>query len=305
MSPPDPLGASLAIEAEREVPAAVATLAAEIAAHHGGASAVVYYGSTLRTGRLAGEMLDFYLLIDSYRDAYRSRVLAEANRSVPPNVFPISFGGLVAKYAVLSTADVMRLVRADAPDVSVWARFCQPIRIAWSRDPAAGERVVSATRAAVLTFLRSAAPMECTGEPLAIWRAGLTLTYGAELRAERGDRGDSVVGHDPDRYRRLALLGAQALGWSVTDGRIAHRWSPDERRSEAALWRRRRWRGKAMTLLRLAKASATYGGGIDYLADKIERHSGQPVRLRPWQRRLPILGAVWLLPALIRSGAVR
>ena len=39
--------------------------------------------------------------------------------------------------------------------------------------------------------------------PLAIWRTGFTRTYGAELRAERGDRPDKVVDFDPDFYRRI------------------------------------------------------------------------------------------------------
>ena len=297
------LAARLRAEATQAVPEEVGRLAGIIAARHGGAGAVVYYGSTLRTGRLADEMLDFYLIVDSYRAAYRTRSMAAANRLVPPNVFPIVAEGLLAKYAVLDWRDLQRLTGADAATVSVWARFCQPVRIAWSASPGAADRVVEALERSVLTMLRCAAPMETTGDPLALWRTGLTLTYGAELRAERGGRADLVVDDAPDRYRALALEGARALGWSVTDGLIKAQAA--DRAEEARRWARRRRAGKALTLLRLAKATATFGDGIDYLASKIERHSGVPVRLRPWQRRLPLLGALWLLPSLIRAGAVR
>ena len=58
-------------------------------------------------------------------------------------------------------------------------------------------------------------------------------------------------------------------------------------------------------MVRLAKASFTYAGGIDYLAWKINRHAGTAITIKPWQRRFPLLGAVTLLPALFRSGAIR
>ncbi len=70
-------------------------------------------------------------------------------------------------------------------------------------------------------------------------------------------------------------------------------------------WKRTQRRGKALTLLRLAKASATFAGGLDYLAWKINRHAGTAMTIRPWQRRWPILGAITLLPRLLARGAVR
>jgi hypothetical protein len=81
--------------------------------------------------------------------------------------------------------------------------------------------------------------------------------------------------------------------------------STAERAQGRRAWARRRREGKALTLLRLAKASATYAEGIDYLAWKISRHSGHKIEIKPWQRRWPILGAITLLPKLIVKGAVR
>lgn len=295
---------------ERELadaaPDRLAQMAAALAAATPGAGAVVHYGSTLRSGRLEGELVDFYLIVDGYRAAFGSRVLALANRWLPPNVFPFAWEGLRAKVAVLDWAALDRLVRPDAAAVSVWARFAQPLRLAWARDEEALGRVAAAAAQAVLTTIRTAAPMaDDPTDPLDVWRTALALTYGAELRAERGGRVDEVIDAAADRYRSLGLMAARSLGWSTSDGRIGRRWRAAEQTGEARRWRRRRLTGKALTLARLAKASATYGGGIDYLADKIERHSGVPVPLKPWQRRVPILGALWLLPALVRAGAVR
>jgi len=51
--------------------------------------------------------------------------------------------------------------------------------------------------------------------------------------------------------------------------------------------------------------SGTFAGGADYLVWKINRHAGTEIALKPWQRRWPILGALTLLPRLLRRGAIR
>src|SRR3546814_18590043 len=81
--------------------------------------------------------------------------------------------------------------------------------------------------------------------------------------------------------------------------------SEQARRHAARIWAMRRLQGKLLSVLRLAKASATFSGGIEYLAWKISAHSGAPLELRPWQRRFPIMGAIPLLPTLIRTGSTR
>jgi hypothetical protein len=60
-----------------------------------------------------------------------------------------------------------------------------------------------------------------------------------------------------------------------------------------------------LSVVRLAKASGTYAGGIDYLAWKINRHAGTRIEIKPWQRRWPLLAALTLLPRLLRGGAIR
>jgi dienelactone hydrolase len=73
----------------------VGAMAAAIAARHGTASrAVLFYGSCLREQQLDGLMLDFYLIVSNYDEAYDRRWLAAANRLIPPNVFPFQHDGL-------------------------------------------------------------------------------------------------------------------------------------------------------------------------------------------------------------------
>jgi hypothetical protein len=266
----------------------VSAVALSIAAKHGKASrAVLFYGSCLREKQLDGLMLDFYLIVSDYRAAYPKRWLAAANRLIPPNVFYFEYNGLAAKYAVLSERDFFRMNGPETRSVSVWARFAQPSRLVWSANKTARERAIDAVSRAAPTLLAAAGRRK--GEkPLDWWRRAFSLTYSAELRAERAGRHASVVDSDRQRFTRFTAPAADAI----------------ERKPKGS-WRRRRIEGKALSMLRLAKASATFAGGADYIAWKINRHAGTEIQLKPWQQRHPLLAAVSLLPKLIRSGAVR
>ena len=305
-----PLRQLVAEELAKPVPPSVAAMAAAIAGKHPTARAVLYYGSTLREARLDGLMLDFYLIVGNYARAFDATWLARANRLLPPNVFPFEYNGLIAKYAVLSEVDFARLTSSRTRNVSVWARFAQPSRLVWSADQAATEAALDSVSRAAPTLLSAARPcLPDSVEPLELWRQSFALTYAAELRAERKDRAGSVVDAEPERYRAFALpaLAAAKLGARIVADRLVfdRPMSSAERAQGKRIWARRRRQGKALTLLRLAKASATYAGGIDYLAWKISRHSGHPIAIKPWQRKWPILGALTLLPRLILRGAVR
>ncbi len=279
------------VRAELAVPVdpRVSAMAGAIAAEYGDASrAVLFYGSCLREAQLDGLMLDFYLIVSDYRAAYPQRWLRAANRLIPPNVFPFEHGGLVAKYAVLSEADFYRLNGPETRNVSVWARFAQPSRLVWAKDDAARERAIAAVARAAPTLLGAAIPNAGPlRDDLDLWRQAFALTYSAELRAERKGRSGSVVDADPERYRRFT---APALAAAIpgTSG-----------------WTRRRIEGKTLSLVRLAKASATFAGGVDYIVWKINRHAGTDIAVKPWQRKYPLLAAVSLLPRLLRSGAIR
>jgi len=283
----------VADELSLPVDPAVAAMATAIAAKHGEASrAVLFYGSCLRQHQLEGLMLDFYLIVSDYAQAYGKGWMATANRLIPPNVFYFEHGELASKYAVLSEADFDRECGPEARSTSVVARFAQPSRLVWSSGKIARETVVSSVRQcapALLGWARPLAPRDASIE--ALWKRAFQLTFGAELRAERTDRSASIVDSDPDRYRRF---GEAALAGLPPDGTGTSRW-----------WKRMQRKGKLLSALRLAKASATFAGGADYIAWKINRHAGTKIELKPWQRRHPLLAGLTLLPRLLKSGAVR
>ena len=103
-------------------------------------------------------------------------------------------------------------------------------------------------------------------DPLDFWRRAFALTYSAELRAERKSRPRSVVDVDPERYRafRRARRGLRRLSAA--------------RRSSGA-GGMAGGEGKGLSVLRLAKASATFAGGADYIAWKINRHAGTDIAI--------------------------
>lgn len=287
------LAALVAAELAAPADPRAAAMAGALAAQYPDASrAVLFYGSCLREQNLDGLMLDFYLIVSNYRAAYGKSWLAGANRLIPPNVFPFEHGGLIAKYAVLSEADFARLNSPAADNVSVWARFAQPARLLWAADDLARQRAIAAVASAAPTLLSLARPVTQDQDVLSLWREGFTLTYNAELRAEKKGRSLSIVDADPDRYRRF---GEAALTHGL----------PTPPPQPAARWRQLQRRGKFLSVLRLAKASFTYAGGIDYLAWKINRHAGTAIEIKPWQRRWPLIGALTLLPRLFRGGAIR
>jgi hypothetical protein len=303
----------VAAELAEPVDPRVTAMAAAIAAQHGAASrAVLFYGSCLREHQLDGLMLDFYLIVSDYEAAYPKRWLAKANALIPPNVFPFAHEGLAAKYAVLSEADFLKLNNRLASTVSVWARFSQPSRLVWSSGAAAKRVVIEAVSEAAPTLLNGAAAIAAktmqTIAPLDLWRLGYTLTYDCELRAERTDRPGSVVDADPQRYEKftVAALAETPLGpKTITEEVQLTNLDWRDLLWEQQLWPARRWKGKWLSVIRLAKASFTFAGGIDYLAWKISRHSGAEIVIKPWQRRWPLLGAVVLVPRLLMKGAIR
>jgi hypothetical protein len=281
----------IAKELAQPVDARVAAFAAAIAAKHADASrAVLFYGSCLRESELDGLMLDFYLIVSDYRAAYDKSWLAAANRLIPPNVFYFEHEDLRCKYAVLSEADLTRFCSASASDLSVIARFSQPLRLVWVADHGARLRVEGAVAGAPAVLAAITRPMvPDEADPIDFWQRAFDLTYGTELRAERKERPGSIVERDAGFYRKLSR--------ALPDLKPA----PEGKRA----WKRFRRRGKRAQIMRLAKASFTFAGGAEYIAWKINRHAGTEIQLKPWQRRWPLLAAITLLPRLLRTGAVR
>jgi len=312
----------LAEELERPVPAAVRDMAEDIRGRQGEAvAAVLFYGSCLRRRTTEG-VLDFYVLVDSYREAYRSRPLALANAVLPPNVFYHEFhrpeGILRAKYAVLSSRDFARATRPEKLDGRIWARFSQPAALVHARDDTTRRAVVAAAARAVLTLVDRARvwlPGEGDVQRFSaqeLWQVGFRETYRAELRSESEETIRSLVTSDPERYERVARAALHVL---AAEGRIdAAKEQPDgleivssaaRRRRGRWAWRLRRPLSKTLGVLGLLKTAGTFGDWVPYAIWKLERQSGVSIPVSERQRRHPFVFGLPVIFRLLRMRVLR
>lgn len=291
------IGVELSRPVQAEARAFAKTLANDF---HGAVLAVLYYGSCLRTGKIDGMMLDFYVLVSDYKTAHRHFFSSFGNSLVPPNVYyrEISFNErtIRAKVAVLSLEDFEKRVTPDGLNVSLWARFTQPSRLVFTRDEKTKKIVITSVAKAALTMAREVFPLLAgSREPKSIWVEGLRRTYGAEFRSEDATKAGEILEENSKYFNALTPLVLESLkaGNLPREGALKRRW----------VWRK--MNGKTVSLLRLIKAMFTFQGGIDYLAWKIRRSSGVEVKIKPWHRRLPLLAGVVLFIQLRWKGAFR
>lgn len=292
-------------------------LTEELKRRHGASvQAILFYGSCLRSGNLYDGLADLYLIVDDYRSFYRARMRAFANWLLPPNVFYLETQGdgrkLRAKYAVISASDFAHGTSRRWFHSYLWGRFTQPVALAYARDGAAHARVIDGLAQAIVTFLNRALPRVADrGSLRALWIAALQLSYRAELRAEGGNRATELVTLEYPWYRAItqaaAPLLAQRLELLETDIGLDYRAqvAPSVRTAARATWALRHAQGKLLSLLRLSKALFTFEGGLDYIAWKLERHSGQPITIPERVRRYPLIFVWGLVWRLYRRGVFR
>lgn len=316
--PRDELVALMEAEHRAAVPPEATALAEEILRRHRGAvSAVIFYGSCLRRSYVEGGVLDFYAVVDSYGAAYSSRLLALANRVLPPSVYYVDLprgGGssLRMKYNVISRGDFAHACRPESLHAIVWARFCQPAALAWVRDDETRHSLaVDAAEAAITMVSRMMAlhPDASTSE--ALWQAGFATTYTTELRVETPETIRSVYEASRERYARVAALAVEVLArrgiaQGSVDGEAVHARIPDAtRRAIVASWNRKLPAAKALYVVRLLKSAATFGDWLPYALWKLGRHTGVTIELTERQRRHPLIFGWPVLLRLVRARTIR
>jgi len=284
-----PLAARLAAAADRPVDPAVAAFARRLG-EEAGARAVLFYGSNLRTGSLDG-VLDFYVLLPG-----------PGERGLWPRVsyreWDHAGARLRAKIATMSLARFAQAAAGETIDTTIWARFVQPSALAWARDDQARASVLAALQAAAITAARLAVAVgPARGPEDAYWRALFRATYRAELRVEPPGREDAILTANQAHFDGLlpAALGQAGIALVRDGATIEPRLEPREKQLILRWWNRRRRLGKALNAIRLIRAATTFEGGMRYVAWKVERHTGLPVKVTPLRERFPLAAA----PALI------
>lgn len=288
----DALSRRIETELASTAPEAVVALARALADPARDA-AMLYYGSTLRTGDLSG-ILDFYRLT---RTPHRRGFHGLVERVLWPEVsyHEVTVGGgvLRAKVATLPLATFRRAAEGRTLDTTIWARFVQPVQQVWSHDVEAAAAAKEAVTAAVITAARYAAAVGPEmGRAEDFWLALFRRTYAAEFRVETDSRADTVVAPFAGRYAAILPLAWQAGG--VVFEPVGAELRPARRGLPG--WTLPNLMGKPLNVARILKAAFTFDGAARYAAYKVERHTGIEIAVTPWRERHPFLAApgAWL-----------
>lgn len=276
-----------------------------LARHEGRVQALVFYGSSLRDLDNPDKMLDFYVLVDSYRKTHGFRPRALLNWLIPPAVYYLeneNDDGTVSrcKYSILALRAFERRCSARALLSQTWGRFCQPCIVISPRNDAIYSRIQTARANAVTHMAAQTRPL-LSGPVTAaqFWARGFRESYRTELRPEASEgRSLEIVGRYAERYDALAEL---VLDVPEIDGTF-------DLPKRAAAWAKTKWflrrlLGKPMTAIRVINSAATFDGGLDYVLHKVKSHSGVDLEVTEFQRRHPIICSPVLGWKLWRRGA--
>ena len=284
--------------------------------YNGAVDAMLFYGSCLRSGDALDGLVDLYLVVDDYRNAYRKPLPALFNRLLPPNVYyletRVNGNRVRTKYAVISLRDLEHGTSPRWFHSYLWGRFSQPYGLLYSRNCETSLRVQRILAQAVLTFLTRVLPaLPERLDSAAMWQQGLALSYQAELRVEKPERAIELYESWEDHFRAVTSLVMDDLPFNVKRGQDASRplyhirIPRHTRRLSRLSWLLRRFQGKLLSLLRLIKAAFTFQGGADYIIWKLERHTGVPIEVTPEMRRHPLIFGWGLMWRLYRRGVFR
>ncbi len=287
---------------------ALAPLLAVLRERHGAAVvAILLYGSCLRSGNFHDGLVDLYVIVSDYRHSGQSAGCILANRLLPPNVYyaEVTDEGrtLRCKYALVSRADFQRGLSPRSFESYFWGRFCQPVALVHAREPDIrsgapdySDLLREDQELAATTLLSRALPLlPPAGLVSDLWQQSLALSYGTELRAEQGGRTRELAIWGESFYRDLTQRIAARLpyGFRLVENASGPGYvatiRPGARLRARIAWYLRGVHGKVRSLLRLTKALFTFAGGLDYLAWKLERHSGQAVLIPDKVRRHPLV----------------
>ena len=281
--------------------------------------AIILYGSCLRSGDLHEGLVDLYAVVDSYRHAYDSHWLRLGNQLLPPNVYYLEVatpeGQVRSKMAVLSMTDFHRGTGPGWFESYLWGRFGQPVKLVYFSRAEVAEQIFSDLMQAAETFLRQALPaLPSEGKVTQLWEGALALSYSTELRTERQGRAGELSRHGTEFLQQITkrlgprLQDCLVLQASAKQPEILYYQANLSAKSRSLApwrWKLRLIQGKFLSVLRLLKALFTFEGGLDYIAWKLERHSGQNIEIPDKVRRYPLIYIWGLFWKLYRRGIFR
>ncbi len=275
------------------------------AKHPGRVQAFIYYGSSLRELDNPEKMLDFYVIVDSYRKTHKNPIRAVLNAIIPPTVYYLEHvdqKGVMStcKYSIMSLPAFERRCSSKALLSQTWGRFSQPCALLRPKSETVTNRIMAAREEAIRHIALETEPLfEQTVTPTDFWARGFHESYRTELRPESSvGRSAEIVERYLTRYQKLS-----AVLYQMENG-VIH--LPKTRRKGAKFrWFLRRLIGKPMTAIRVINSAATFDGGLEYVLRKLHNHSGVTIQPTVFQRKHPVISSPVLGWKLWRKGAFK
>ncbi|MEP1229268.1 MAG: hypothetical protein ABJG88_01190 [Litorimonas sp.] len=275
--------------------------------HENRIQAFIYYGSSLRELDNPKKMLDFYVLVDSYRKTHKNPIRAWLNKLIPPAVYyleHIDKDNILStcKYSIISLPEFEKKCGKAAFLSQVWGRFSQPCILLGARSEAEQNRIFKARVKAVKYMASQTAPLiDAPVSAAEFWGRGFYESYRTEIRPESSvGRSAEIVSTFESRYAALttALYGEPNENGLYTISQSSQ--SACKRK-----WLLRRIVGKPVAAIRIINSAATFDGGLDYILRKIKNHSGVSLEPTKFQRKHSVLCSPVLAWKLWRMGAFK
>ncbi len=297
-------------------PAGALPLAEGLVTAGGGAvRAVVLYGSHLLNtspGRFSA--YDFVVVVDDYRHFYRAMkashelhrptwLMAALSRVLPPNVIaftPDDGRHGIAKCLIVRRDHFERALGPRPPDHFLLGRMVQKVALVWSASSGETEWFERALTGAYEGVLEWVGPyLDGTFDAESVGRRLLEVCYAGELRPEASNRSQSVFEAQRAHFRaRLTgVLEIAAVRGALDRVEGGFRFKEPPAPAVRRRWRTHFLRSKARSTARWFKHIVTFDNWLPYIARKVERRTGMPVELTPWERRAPL---IFLWPRVIR-----
>ncbi len=287
-----------------------------VSAAGGSVCAVMLYGShLLNTAPGVFSAYDFVVVVDDYGAFYRAMkrsrelhrsawLMAALSNVLPPNVIaftPDDGRHGVAKCLLVRWDHFERALGPHPPDHFLLGRMVQKVALIWFRSPSDARRVEEALDGARMGILDWVAPyLDGTFDAETVGRRLLQISYGGELRPEAVDRSERVFEAQRDYFRESlgrALAAAERAGRIRPAGDRSFRLVRPPAAAERRHWRSYFRRSKRRSTARWFKHVITFDNWLPYIARKVERRTGIPVELTPWERRAPL---IFLWPRVMR-----
>lgn len=285
----------------------IPTLVQDLDPH--GARAILGYGSWYVNGlRKPTSFADVYLVVDDYSRFHESAFHAWMNHALPPNVYFLwtaeeSHRDIRGKYNVISTADLERECGPALRDVYTAGRLTKLVWIAWVRDEATRDWLITQLIQAHRTLAPPALgllPERFDLEEFSL--EILALSYRGEARLEGWQRVRELHAAHADHYLALHRILIEAFAAStglveVVEGDQFRKRAAPEWQDLAGLARRLVRYSRRRGYLRWPRIMLTEPNLLDLAVNEAERKAGVRIDVTPRLRRHPL---IYGLPAFLR-----